>query len=66
MSRVSNILPDEAVFVDFKKQCLATDNWQNKYDNNGMQVWIEVRAVNKGNHVPKVHKMKVSLLQHQI
>lgn len=62
MSRVSNILPDEAVFDDFKKQCLATDNWQNKYDNNGMQVWIEVRAVNKGNHAPKVHKMKVSLL----
>ncbi|XP_014189771.1 START domain containing 14 [Haplochromis burtoni] len=66
MSRVSNILPDEAVFVDFKKQCLATDNWQNKYDNNGMQVWIEVRAVNKGNHVPKVHKMKCKMIVNDV
>ncbi len=55
---MSSILPDEAVFADFRKQCLSADNWVNKYDNNGMQVWVEVPK--KGNRGPKVHKIKVS------
>ncbi len=55
------LLPDEAVFADFKRQCISKDNWSNKYDSNGMQVWIEVPS-KKGNHGPKVHKIKVSSL----
>uniref|UniRef100_A0AAV2MJT0 START domain-containing protein 10 n=1 Tax=Knipowitschia caucasica TaxID=637954 RepID=A0AAV2MJT0_KNICA len=59
----SNILPDETVFEDFKKQCLATENWTNKYDKNGMQVWVEMppRAV-KTNNKSKVHKMKCKMI----
>lgn len=56
---MSSILPDEAVFADFRNQCLSVDNWVNKYDNNGMQVWVEVPA-KKGSNGPKVHKIKVS------
>uniref|UniRef100_A0A3P8SHC0 START domain-containing protein 10 n=1 Tax=Amphiprion percula TaxID=161767 RepID=A0A3P8SHC0_AMPPE len=48
-------------FFDFRKQCLATENWLNKYDENGMQVWVEVPAANKKNHVPKVHKIKCKM-----
>lgn len=59
MSR-SSILPDEAVFADFKKQCLSTDNWLRKYDKDDMQVWVEQPPATKGNHVPKIHKIKVS------
>ena len=55
-----SILPDEADFADFRKQCLSTDNWSSKYDKNGMQVLVEASPTNKGNPVPKVHKIKVS------
>ncbi|XP_028272430.1 START domain containing 14 [Parambassis ranga] len=58
---MSSILPDEVAFADFKKQCLSTENWLNKYDSNGMQVWVEVNPANKGNHVPKVHKIKCKM-----
>ena len=54
------ILPDGATFADFRKQCLSTDNWLNKYDKNEMQVWVEHPPASKGNHVPKIHKIKVS------
>lgn len=57
--KMSSILPDEAVFADFRRQCLSTDNWVNKYDSNGMQVWVEVPA-KKENRGPKIHKIKVS------
>lgn len=63
MSRVlSGIIPDEAVFADFRRQALSTDNWYSKYDKNGMEVWVEVAPVTspQGNkNVPKVHKIKV-------
>ncbi|KAF7228497.1 START domain containing 14 [Nothobranchius furzeri] len=53
----SSILPGEEAFADFKKQCLSTENWINKYDSDGMQVWIEVQK----NSVPKVHKIKCKM-----
>lgn len=59
--KMSSILPDEAVFADFRRQCLSTENWVNKYDSNGMQVWVEVPA-KKGNRGPKIHKIKVSFI----
>lgn len=62
MSVRSSILPDEALFADFRKQCLATDNWINKYDHNGMQVWVEVPASKKH----KIHKIKVSSFKHRL
>ncbi|XP_068571125.1 START domain containing 14 [Cebidichthys violaceus] len=52
-----SILPDNTAFADFKKQCLSTDNWSNKYDKNGMEVWVE-NSANKEKNVPKVHKIK--------
>lgn len=63
MSIHSCILPDEKVFADFRQQCLSSDNWVNKYDNSGMQVWVEVPA-KKGKQGPKVHKIKVSPSKH--
>ncbi|KAM4732441.1 START domain containing 14 [Anableps anableps] len=60
MSGHSSILPSEEAFEDFKKQCLATENWLNKYDSNGMQVWIEMPA-DRGNNSPKVHKIKCKM-----
>ncbi|GLD74942.1 PCTP-like protein [Lates japonicus] len=60
MSRTS-ILPDEAVFADFRKQCLSTDNWLRKYDKDDMQVWVEQPPATKGNHVPKIHKIKCKM-----
>nr|XP_046261219.1 START domain containing 14 [Scatophagus argus] len=60
MSLHASILPDQAVFADFRNQCLSTDNWMNKYDNNGMQVWVEVPS-KKENHVPKIHKIKCKM-----
>ncbi|XP_037635143.1 START domain containing 14 [Sebastes umbrosus] len=56
-----SILPDDAVFADFRKQCLSTDNWINRYDKHGMQVWVESAPTNKGNNVPKVHKIKCKM-----
>ncbi|XP_029626918.1 START domain-containing protein 10 [Salmo trutta] len=63
MSRIlSGIIPDEAVFADFRRQALSTDNWYSKYDKNGMEVWVEVAPVAsspQGNkNIPKVHKIK--------
>ncbi|XP_029020301.1 START domain containing 14 [Betta splendens] len=59
---VPSILPDQAMFDDFKRQCLSTDNWFKKYDDSGMQVWIEQYPTNnKGNSVPKVHKIKCKI-----
>lgn len=57
MSVRQSILPDEELFADFKNQCLATDNWINKYDHNDMQVWVEVPA----NKTHKVHKIKCKM-----
>eukprot|EP00066_Takifugu_rubripes_P005881 XP_003970238.1 PREDICTED: PCTP-like protein [Takifugu rubripes] len=58
---MSSILPDEAVFADFRRQCLSTDNWVNKYDSNGMQVWVEVPA-KKENRGSKIHKIKCKIV----
>lgn len=58
MSR-SSILPDEAHFSDFRRQCLSTDNWVNKYDSDGMRVWVEIPPKKKAKNGPKVHKIKV-------
>lgn len=58
---MSSILPDEAVFADFKRQCLSTDSWANKFDGNGMQVWVEVPA-KKEKRGPKIHKIRVSFI----
>lgn len=59
---MSSILPDSSVFADFRDQCISMDNWFKKYDENGMQVWVEQYPANnvKGNNVPKIHKIKVS------
>lgn len=59
----TNILPDETLFSDFKKQCLATEYWVNKYDSDGMQVWVEVPPVapNTNNNVTKIHKIKCKM-----
>lgn len=59
MSLRSSILPDDGVFTDFRRQCLSTDNWVNKYDSHGMQVWVELPA-KKEKRGPKIHKIKVS------
>lgn len=56
----SSILPDETLFSDFRRQCLSTDNWVNKYDKNGMQVWVEVPS-KKTQNAPKVHKIKCKM-----
>lgn len=56
---MSRILPDEAHFSDFRRQCLSTDNWVNKYDSDGMQVWVEMPPKNKHKNGPKIHKIKV-------
>lgn len=65
MSQGAGIIPDESVFADLRRQCTSTENWQNKYNKNGMEVWVEVPSsnspqVNKGS-VAKVHKIKVNL-----
>ncbi|XP_054453277.1 START domain containing 14 isoform X1 [Anoplopoma fimbria] len=56
-----SILPDETTFADFRKKCLSHDNWSNKYDQNGMQVWVENSSADKGNNVPKVHTIKCKM-----
>ena len=66
MSQCEDILPDDKVFSDFRKQCLSVDNWHTKYDKNGMEVWVESQPTtpshgSKNKH-PKVHKIKVSRL----
>ncbi|XP_075902697.1 START domain containing 14 isoform X2 [Nelusetta ayraudi] len=57
----SSILPDEAQFSDFKRQCLSTDNWVNKYDSDGMRVWVEIPPKKKAKNGPKVHKIKCQM-----
>lgn len=63
MSLGSNIIPDEALFSDFRRQCLETENWVNKYNKNGMEVWVEVPPVSNSlqgkNSYSRVHKVKV-------
>lgn len=59
MSGNASILPSDEAFEDFKKQCLATENWVNKYKKEAMEVWIE-EPVYRGSNSPKVHKIKVS------
>ncbi|XP_026874369.2 START domain containing 14 [Electrophorus electricus] len=62
MSLTSRIIPDESVFSDFKRQCMSTDNWQNKYSKTGMEVWVEVPPLSctqgHKSSVSKVHKIK--------
>ncbi|XP_028316008.1 START domain containing 14 [Gouania willdenowi] len=62
MSSRESILPTEADFADFRKQCLSSDNWANKYDKHGRQVWVEVHPGKKKNQVPKVHKIKCKMV----
>ncbi|KAM9375600.1 START domain containing 14 [Pholidichthys leucotaenia] len=61
MSNQPVTLPDKAFFDDFRRQCLSTDNWKNKYDKEGIQVWVEIPPANKGKQGPKVHKMKCQM-----
>lgn len=66
MSRGSGIIPDEFMFNEFKRQCLSTENWLNKYNKNDMEVWVEgpplsTSTSNKVN-LSKVHKIKVRCL----
>lgn len=66
MSRGSGIIPDESMFAEFKRQCLSTENWDNKYDKNDIVVWVEqapfsASIKNKGNYC-KVHKIRVRCL----
>ncbi|KAF5895385.1 ras-related protein Rab-41 isoform X1, partial [Clarias magur] len=65
-SKEDKIIPGEALFSDFKRQCLATENWLNKYNKNGMEVWVEVPPLNNSpqgnkNHYSKVHKVKCKI-----
>lgn len=57
--KMSSILPDEAHFSDFRRQCISMDNWVNKYDSDGMEVWVEMPPKNKHKNGPKIHKIKV-------
>ncbi|XP_066504669.1 START domain containing 14 [Hoplias malabaricus] len=64
MSLGSGIVPDESVFSEFRRQCLSTENWQNKYNKNGMEVWVEVPPNNlqaNKNQGSKVHKIKCKI-----
>ncbi|XP_076005215.1 START domain containing 14 [Genypterus blacodes] len=59
----ASILPDEAFFAEFRKQCLSTENWSNKYEKNGMQVWIEVPPVTSTKrNTQKIHKIKCKMV----
>lgn len=60
MTKQPSILPDDAAFADFKKQCSSGGNWSNKYDKNDMQVWVEVPS-SKTNNPHKVHKIKCKM-----
>ncbi|XP_062855903.1 START domain containing 14 [Trichomycterus rosablanca] len=66
MSLGSGIIPGEALFSDLRRQCLTTENWQNKYNKNGMEVWVEVPSVSSlsqgnKNSYSKVHKVKCKM-----
>lgn len=60
MSQCENILPDDKVFADFRRQCYSMDNWHSKYDKNGMEVWVETAPQGSKKAPAKVHKIKVS------
>ncbi|TSQ81018.1 START domain-containing protein 10 [Bagarius yarrelli] len=66
MSLGSGIIPGDALFSDFRRQCLSTENWMNNYSKNGMEVWVEVPPLtnppqmNK-NSYSKVHKIRCQL-----
>ncbi|KAI5630043.1 START domain containing 14 isoform X1, partial [Silurus asotus] len=66
MSRGSEIIPGEALFTDFRRQCLSTENWVNKYSKNEMEVWVEMPTLNSSpqinkNNYSKVHKVKCKI-----
>ncbi|KAG7268792.1 hypothetical protein CRUP_018347 [Coryphaenoides rupestris] len=56
----ATILPDDAVFSQFRNLCSSADNWYNKYDKNGMQVWVEVAPVvsDAQKNAAKIHMIK--------
>jgi len=59
MSKCADILPGDKVFADFRRQCLSVDNWNSKYDKNGMEVWVEVPSISsQGSKPQKVHNIK--------
>jgi len=60
----ASILPDDAVFSQFRTLCSSTDNWGNKYDKNGMQVWVEVPPVvsEAQKNAAKIHMIKVGTI----
>uniref|UniRef100_A0A8C6SMY1 START domain-containing protein 10 n=1 Tax=Neogobius melanostomus TaxID=47308 RepID=A0A8C6SMY1_9GOBI len=64
----SSILPDDSVFLDFRTQCLSTENWLNKYDKSGMQVWVEKvpAAIKTNNNVSRVHKIKCQMVMKDV
>ncbi|KAJ8015688.1 hypothetical protein DPEC_G00028710 [Dallia pectoralis] len=55
---VSGIIPDEAVFTDFRRQALSSDNWCSKYEKNGMEVWVEIPPASSQTNGPVVHKIR--------
>ncbi|KAL4631574.1 PCTP-like protein [Arapaima gigas] len=61
---MSGVIPDDAVFADFRRQCLSTENWFKKYEKNDMEVWIETPSVteNNRNHGSKVQKIKCRMV----
>ncbi|XP_018589345.1 START domain containing 14 [Scleropages formosus] len=61
---MSEVIPDDAVFADFRRQCLSTENWIKKYDKNGMEVWVEtlMATENNRNQGLKVHKIKCCMV----
>ncbi|MFT7810219.1 PCTP-like protein [Arapaima gigas] len=61
---MSGVIPDDAVFADFRRQCLSTENWLKKYEKNDMEVWIETPSVteNNRNHGSKVQKIKCRMV----
>lgn len=60
----ASILPDDAVFSQFRTLCSSTDNWGSKYDKNGMQVWVEVPPVvsEAQKNAAKIHMIKVGTI----
>ncbi|CAN9515109.1 unnamed protein product [Ophioblennius macclurei] len=61
MSQQRVKIPTDADFEDFKKQCLSTDNWVNKYDKMGKQVSVEVNPAKKKGQHPKIHKIRCKM-----
>ncbi|KAM9795368.1 LOW QUALITY PROTEIN: START domain containing 14 [Neosynchiropus ocellatus] len=62
LTAMSCILPDDAAFCDFRQLCLSAENWVNKYDKEGIQVWMEVFPSGKGvTRSSKIHKIKCKM-----